>query len=67
MADPRFTAEYDRHGEGTAVFVRDATRVYAERHLSDDHQPRPARTGPVRGGGDGRSPVSGTVTRRAPW
>ncbi|MER6995163.1 MerR family transcriptional regulator [Streptomyces sp. NPDC000410] len=34
VADPRFTANYDRHGEGTAVFVRDAMKVYAERHLS---------------------------------
>ncbi|WBB63332.1 MerR family transcriptional regulator [Streptomyces sp. WMMC500] len=31
--DPRFGAHYDTHGEGTAVFVRDAMRVYAERHL----------------------------------
>ncbi|WP_274560233.1 MerR family transcriptional regulator [Streptomyces spiramyceticus] len=35
VADPRFTATYDRHGEGTAVFVRDAMKVYAERHLTD--------------------------------
>lgn len=35
VADPRFTANYDRHGAGTAEFVRDAMRVYAERHLSD--------------------------------
>jgi DNA-binding transcriptional MerR regulator len=33
VADPRFTANYDRHGAGTAVFVRDAMKVYAERHL----------------------------------
>lgn len=32
--DPRFTANYDAHGEGTAVFVRDAMRVYADRNLS---------------------------------
>jgi DNA-binding transcriptional MerR regulator len=32
--DPRFTANYDRHGAGTAAFVRDAMAVYAERHLS---------------------------------
>lgn len=32
--DPRFTATYDSHGEGTAVFVRDAMRVYAERTLA---------------------------------
>jgi DNA-binding transcriptional MerR regulator len=31
--DPRFTANYDQHGEGTAVFVRDAMAVYAERNL----------------------------------
>jgi DNA-binding transcriptional MerR regulator len=36
VADPRFTANYDRHGEGAAVFVRDAMKVYAERNLSDD-------------------------------
>jgi DNA-binding transcriptional MerR regulator len=33
VADPRFTANYDRHGEGTAVLVRDAMKVYAERNL----------------------------------
>ncbi|MEX0171784.1 MerR family transcriptional regulator [Streptomyces sp. LMG1-1-1.1] len=31
--DPRFTANYDKHGEGTALLVRDAMRVYAERNL----------------------------------
>ncbi|GGU75264.1 MerR family transcriptional regulator [Streptomyces litmocidini] len=31
--DPRFTANYDKHGEGTAVLVRDAMEVYAERNL----------------------------------
>ncbi len=31
--DPRFTANYDQHGGGTAVFVRDAMAVYAERNL----------------------------------
>ncbi|MFW6693715.1 MerR family transcriptional regulator [Streptomyces sp. MAR4 CNX-425] len=31
--DPRFTANYDDHGAGTAEFVRDAMRVYAERNL----------------------------------
>ncbi|MEU2434388.1 MerR family transcriptional regulator [Streptomyces sp. NPDC007861] len=36
VADPRFTANYDRHGEGTAVFVRDAMKVYAERNLVDE-------------------------------
>ncbi|WP_345037691.1 MerR family transcriptional regulator [Streptomyces sannanensis] len=32
--DPRFTANYDKHGEGTALLVRDAMKVYAERHLA---------------------------------
>ncbi|MGW2564236.1 MerR family transcriptional regulator [Streptomyces sp. NPDC001514] len=36
VADPRFTVNYDRHEEGTAAFVRDAMKVYAERNLSDD-------------------------------
>ncbi|WP_028925091.1 MerR family transcriptional regulator [Pseudonocardia acaciae] len=31
--DPRFTANYDRHGDGTAAFVRDAMKAYAERRL----------------------------------
>ncbi|MGW2015977.1 MerR family transcriptional regulator [Streptomyces sp. NPDC001927] len=31
--DPRFTVNYDQHGEGTAVLVRDAMKVYAERNL----------------------------------
>ncbi|MFB6528108.1 MerR family transcriptional regulator [Streptomyces sp. NPDC056399] len=31
--DPRFTANYDKHGEGTAVLVRDALEIYAERNL----------------------------------
>jgi DNA-binding transcriptional MerR regulator len=31
--DPRFTATYDRHGEGTAEFIRDAMKVYSERNL----------------------------------
>ncbi|AVZ73902.1 MerR family transcriptional regulator [Streptomyces lunaelactis] len=35
VADPRFTVNYDRHGEGTAAFVRDAMKVYGERHLTD--------------------------------
>jgi DNA-binding transcriptional MerR regulator len=34
-ADPRFTVLYDQHAEGAAVFVRDALKVYAERHLTD--------------------------------
>lgn len=32
--DPRFTANYDQHGEGTAAFIRDAMKVYAERNLA---------------------------------
>ncbi|MEU2549212.1 MerR family transcriptional regulator [Streptomyces roseolus] len=31
--DPRFTENYDQHGEGTAVLVRDALTVWAERNL----------------------------------
>ncbi|MFB7937879.1 MerR family transcriptional regulator [Streptomyces sp. NPDC056049] len=31
--DPRFTRNYDRHGEGTAVLVRDALILWAERNL----------------------------------
>ncbi|MFF5919691.1 MerR family transcriptional regulator [Streptomyces flavochromogenes] len=31
--DPRFTANYDKHGAGTAVLVRDAMEIYAERNL----------------------------------
>ncbi len=30
---PRFTANYDKYGEGTASLVRDAMKVYAERNL----------------------------------
>ncbi|MBF6356867.1 TipAS antibiotic-recognition domain-containing protein [Nocardia higoensis] len=30
VADPRFGANYDRHGEGTAAYVRDAMKSYAE-------------------------------------
>lgn len=33
VADPRFAEVYDRHGEGTAAFVRDAVKAYAERNL----------------------------------
>jgi DNA-binding transcriptional MerR regulator len=33
VSDPRFRANYDRHGEGTAVLVRDALKIYAERNL----------------------------------
>ncbi|MEV7683437.1 MerR family transcriptional regulator [Streptomyces sp. NPDC088341] len=32
--DARFTAAYDKYGEGTAVLVRDAMKVYAEHHLT---------------------------------
>jgi DNA-binding transcriptional MerR regulator len=35
VSDPRFAANYDRHGEGTAVLARDAMRVYAERNLNE--------------------------------
>jgi DNA-binding transcriptional MerR regulator len=31
--DPRFGENYDKHGEGSAVLVRDAMKVYAERNL----------------------------------
>lgn len=34
VADPRFTATYDQHGSGTAVLIRDALAVYAERNLN---------------------------------
>ncbi|MBF6065090.1 MerR family transcriptional regulator [Nocardia terpenica] len=33
VADPRFAANYDRHGAGTAAFVRDAMKVYADNCL----------------------------------
>ncbi|WP_210506651.1 TipAS antibiotic-recognition domain-containing protein [Naasia sp. SYSU D00057] len=33
-ADERFAANYDVHGAGTAGLIRDAVRVYADRHLS---------------------------------
>lgn len=35
VADPRFTAACDQHAKRAAVFVRDALKVYAERHLTD--------------------------------
>ncbi|WP_328537965.1 MerR family transcriptional regulator [Streptomyces sp. NBC_00344] len=35
VADPRFTAAYDRYGEGTAVLVRDALTEFAERELAE--------------------------------
>lgn len=31
--DPRFTVHYDKHAEGTAAFVRDAMKIYAEANL----------------------------------
>ncbi|MFI8438473.1 TipAS antibiotic-recognition domain-containing protein [Streptomyces sp. NPDC079020] len=34
-ADPRFAKNYDRYGDGTAAFVRDALTIYAEHRLSD--------------------------------
>lgn len=33
VADARFTKNYDAHGEGTALFVRDAMAAYAESEL----------------------------------
>lgn len=33
VADPRFAQNYDRHGEGSAAFVRDAMTVYARHNL----------------------------------
>lgn len=36
VTDPRFTANYDQHGAGTAVLVRDAMRVYADWNLADN-------------------------------
>jgi Predicted transcriptional regulators len=35
VTDPRFAQNYDRYGDGTAAFVRDALAVYAEHRLSD--------------------------------
>ncbi|MEU9710802.1 MerR family transcriptional regulator [Streptomyces sp. NPDC047967] len=35
VADPRFGENYDRHGDGTAAFVRDALTAYARHRLSD--------------------------------
>ncbi|MGW3437092.1 MerR family transcriptional regulator [Streptomyces bacillaris] len=34
-ADPRFGKNYDRYGDGTAAFVRDALTIHAEHRLSD--------------------------------
>ncbi|MET8430966.1 MerR family transcriptional regulator [Nocardia sp. NPDC004860] len=33
VADPRFAKNYDKHGEGTAEYVRDAIRAYAGTRL----------------------------------
>ncbi len=33
--DPRFAANYDRHGDGTAAFVRDAVVAYVERTMPE--------------------------------
>ncbi|MGW1666278.1 MerR family transcriptional regulator [Streptomyces microflavus] len=35
VADPRFGKNYDRYGDGTAAFVRDALTIYAEQRLTD--------------------------------
>jgi MerR family transcriptional regulator, thiopeptide resistance regulator len=35
VSDPRFMANYDQHGAGTAVLVRDAMKVYADQNLGD--------------------------------
>lgn len=32
--DPRFTQNYDKHGDGTAAFIRDAMKAYAEANLA---------------------------------
>ncbi|ATB35809.1 MerR family transcriptional regulator [Cystobacter fuscus] len=33
VADPRFTAVYDKHAQGATRFIRDAMRVFAEKNL----------------------------------
>ncbi|MFG2432867.1 MerR family transcriptional regulator [Streptomyces sp. NPDC048590] len=33
VSDPRFARNYDRHGDGTAVFVRDALTIHAQHRL----------------------------------
>ncbi|OZM72811.1 MerR family transcriptional regulator [Amycolatopsis antarctica] len=35
VADPRYGGNFDQHAQGTSEFIRDAMKVYAERHLSD--------------------------------
>lgn len=32
--DPRFMANYEANGEGTAAFVRDAMEAYADKNLA---------------------------------
>nr|MBA3249054.1 TipAS antibiotic-recognition domain-containing protein [Geodermatophilaceae bacterium] len=32
--DPRYAANYDKHGAGASTFVLDAMKVYAERNLA---------------------------------
>src|SRR5450756_2401035 len=34
VQDPRFAANYDKHADGLAVFMRDAMHVYADANLS---------------------------------
>jgi hypothetical protein len=34
VTDPRFAANYEKHGMGTAAFVRDAIAVFAERRYT---------------------------------
>lgn len=43
VTDPRFAANYDQYGAGTAVLVRDAMKVYADRNLSDHDADQPGR------------------------
>lgn len=33
VGDPRFAANYDKHGDGTSEYVRDAIRVYSATRL----------------------------------
>jgi hypothetical protein len=34
VSDPRFAANYDKHGAGTAAFVREAMTAFAEREYA---------------------------------
>jgi hypothetical protein len=34
VPDPRFAANYDKHGAGTAAFVREAMTAFAEREYA---------------------------------